>query len=84
MKKIFFLLLLIPFVFGCEGLKQEGSHFISSAFGLEREVTLYNSTGGVIKTWSGKFQVETDGTIARFMYKGKAIIISGTYLIEEK
>lgn len=53
-------------------------------FGLNRVITLYGPDGALIKSWEGKFQVEQNGSTARFIYNNKTIIINGTYLIEEK
>lgn len=68
---------------GCEDIKHEVSHIKSSVIGLNRTVTLYAVDGSPIKVWQGGMKVETETGIARFIYEGKAVIISGTYVIEE-
>lgn len=84
MKKLLLALIFLITLTGCEKLQQDVSHAVSSTFGLQRQITLYSSNGAVIKIWTGRFQVETANGNIRFMYGGKAIIISGTYLVEEK
>ncbi len=71
---------------GCtERQRQDISHWKSDLVGLKRTVTLYNDNGQPIKTWKGRFKVEVSGSTARFIDDdGKAVIISGTYLIEEQ
>ncbi|MBD3242990.1 MAG: hypothetical protein GF331_20525 [Chitinivibrionales bacterium] len=68
---------------GCADLQQAGSHFKSSMIGLDRTITLYASDGSVIKQWSGRFKVEAAGASARFIHKGKAVYVAGTFVIEE-
>lgn len=70
---------------GCtKGCQQQVSHVKSSLIGLNRTITLYADNGTVIRTWEGRFQVETSGSSARFLHDGKTIYISGTFVIEEK
>lgn len=71
---------------GCtERQRQDISHWKSDLVGLDRVVTLYSVNGQPIKTWKGRFKVEVTGSTARFLNDdGKAVIISGTFLIEEK
>jgi len=71
------------FIIGCASFEQETSHWASSMVGLNRVVTLYSANGTVIQQWSGQFNVETNGSSARFMDKGKSIYISGTFTIIE-
>jgi hypothetical protein len=71
-------------VAGCtERQRQDISHYKSDLVGLKRTVTLYSGNGQTIKTWKGRFKVETKDGVARFLHDGKAIVISGTYVIEE-
>lgn len=70
---------------GCtKGCQQKVSHVKSSLIGLDRTITLYAYDGSIIKSWDGRFQVETGGSSARFIYEGRAVYISGTFVIEEK
>lgn len=64
-------------------VQQKISHAKSEAIGLDRTITLYSNDGKPIKTWKGRVQVESEGGAARFVVHGKAVIISGTYVIEE-
>lgn len=64
-------------------VQQRISHAKSSAIGLNRTITLYSNDGKPIKSWSGRVQLELDGAAARFVIHGKAVVISGTYIIEE-
>jgi hypothetical protein len=64
--------------------RQDLSHWKSDLIGLKRSITLYGENGKPIKTWEGRYKVETSGCTARFLHEGKAIIISGTFVIEEK
>lgn len=69
---------------GCtERQRQDISHFKSDLVGLKRTVTLYSADGKPIREWKGRFKVEVSGGVARFLDDGKAVMISGTYVIEE-
>ena len=87
MKKLV-LILLSTTLLMCSGCtqkqRQELSHWKSDLIGLKRTITLYGENGKPIKTWEGRYKVETSGCTARFLDDGKAIIISGTFVIEEK
>ena len=63
--------------------QQRISHAKSGAIGLDRTITLYAADGKPIREWKGRVQVELDGNTARFVVQHKAVIISGTYVIEE-
>lgn len=82
--RLIVLATVLMVITGCSEWEQMASHFASSAVGLNRKVTLYSSDGKILREWEGRYQVETDGSNARFMDNGKAITISGTWLIEEK
>lgn len=69
--------------FSLPKVQQRISHVKSEAIGLDRTITLYSNDGKPIKTWKGRVQVELEGGAARFVLHGKAVIISGTYIIEE-
>ena len=64
-------------------VQQRISHAESKVVGLDRTITLYSNDGKPIKSWTGRFQVELEGGSARFIAGRKAVIISGTYVIEE-
>ncbi|MEW6352318.1 MAG: hypothetical protein AB1646_24975 [Thermodesulfobacteriota bacterium] len=69
---------------GCtERQRQDYSHWKSDVIGLNRTVTLYDASGKPIRTWKGRFKVEIEGATARFIADGKAVIISGPFVIEE-
>lgn len=71
--------------FSCASMGQSGSNFVSGIAGLKRVVTLYSANGTVIQQWGpARYNVKTNGGIARFMDKGKAIYISGTFTIIEQ
>jgi len=86
MKKTFMKISLISlFILGCTAQQQqEFSHWKSDVIGLDRKITLYSATGEPIKTWEGRYKIETEGGIVRFIHKGKAVMINGTYTVEEK
>ncbi len=76
------VMVLLP---GCAGCQQEMSHLKSRVTGLKRHVTLYSNTGAVIKEWNVDCQVEDTGGSCRFLTpEGKAVVMSGTWLIEGK
>jgi hypothetical protein len=69
---------------GCtERQRQDYSHWKSDVIGLKRTVTLYDANGKPIKTWNGRFKIDVEGGAARFIVDGKAVMISGTFVIEE-
>lgn len=74
---------LMILMVGCGRIQQDISHIKSNTVGLKRTVTLYNNRGEVIKTWSGRMQVEYSGAVARFIHNGNAVTIAGTFVIEE-
>ena len=63
--------------------RQTVKSWTSSVSGLNRHVTLYDNSGTVIKEWFTKTNVEYNGATCRFLSEGKAIVISGTIIIEE-
>lgn len=70
---------------GCTAKQQqEFSHWKSDVIGLDRKITLYTATGEPIKTWEGRYKIEMEAGVVRFIHNGKAIMINGTYTIEEK
>jgi len=85
MKKVLVLLVVgMIFLNGCAYLEQGCSEMKSEMVKLDRTITLYANDGSVMRVWDGKIFVDADGSDIRFMYNGKAVRISGTYIIEEK
>jgi hypothetical protein len=79
---VFFVLGLYVYL-SLPSVQQRISHAKSEAIGLNRTITLYANDGKPIRTWKGRVQVELVGGAARFVMHGKAVIVSGTYVIEE-
>ena len=53
--------------------------------GLERTVTLYDNTGKEIKSWHGKFDIESNDQ--EFFFddsQGKRVIIQGGIVVSEE
>ena len=71
-------------MFQLKGCQQWRKHLASSTIGLDRTITLYANDGSVIKHWTGRVQVETEGGFPRFIVDGKVIFLNGTFVIEEK
>lgn len=69
--------------FNLPSVQQRISHAKSEAIGLNRTITLFDSSGKPVKSWKGRVQVELEGGAARFIVDRKTIIIAGTYIIEE-
>lgn len=69
---------------GSQSFQQSVKHFQSSVGGLNRTITLYSENGAILKSWQGRYQVETTGSFARFIDNGKTITISGTIVVEEQ
>lgn len=59
---------------------------LSSDFngGLNRTVTVYDYNGGIIKSYSGKFDVSESETEVYFDLDGKRVIIHGGIVIDEE
>jgi len=68
----------------CASTQHEWSHFKSNWFGLNRKITLYSADGRVIREWQGQYNLEVDSNTVRFIENGKAVHISGTFVIEEQ
>jgi hypothetical protein len=64
--------------------RQDFSHWKSDVIGLKRKITLYAASGTPIQSWEGRYKIEIQNGVARFLHEGKAVIISGTFIIEEK
>lgn len=88
MKKFLVLAVLVAVsisMSGCGGCANKMKHIKSDMIGLDRHISLFNSNGGIIKEWDTRAQVEDRGGTCYFINKeGKSVIISGTFIIEEK
>lgn len=68
---------------GCAGCQNQWKHIQSNVTGLSRKITLYNANGEPIREWTTQAKVEDEGGTCYFIANGKAVIISGTFVIEE-
>ena len=81
---LLFVLLAVLLSTGCtEKQRHEYSHWKSDLIGLKRRITLYSATGTPIKSWEGRYKIEIKDGVARFIHEGKAMVISGTFIIQE-
>jgi hypothetical protein len=83
MKKIV-MLGIILLLTGCGDFANMRKHFSSSLSGLHRRITLLNANGTTNRVWETKAKVEDKGGSCFFINSyGKAVIVSGTFVIEE-
>ena len=68
---------------GCN-LRNTLKHTKSDIFGLDRKITLYSNTGTIIKEWRTRAKIEDHGGTVYFIADGKAVTISGTFIVEEQ
>ena len=80
-----FLSLSLLLAAGCtERQRKNIKHLKSDIIGLKRQVTLYDCSGNVIKSWKGRFKIEVQGSFVSFIDdNGKDVKVSGTVIIEE-
>lgn len=52
--------------------------------GINRTVTLYDNTGKEIKSWHGKFDIESNDQEVFFDLNGKRVIIQGGVVVSEE
>lgn len=71
-------------IFNTPGCQNTISHAKSSWIGLNREITLYDANGKIIKQWKTDAKFEDMGGSCRFMVNGKVVTVAGTYVVEEK
>lgn len=76
------MLLTLP---GCTaGCQNQMKHIQSNWSGLNRRITVYGASGEPIRQWETKAKVEDKGGTCWFLDKdGKAVTVSGTFVIEE-
>jgi hypothetical protein len=83
MKKLLFLVAFTVVMSGCAGAELMGSQFVGSTAGINRRITLYSATGNVIRTYEGRFAIDSEGGEVDFIVDGKRITLNGTYIVEE-
>lgn len=86
MKQLRFTLMLILCLAtpGCAGCQNQLKHMQSGVFGLHRRITLYGADGSVIREWNTTAKVEDQGGSCWFLTDdGKAVTVSGNFVIEE-
>lgn len=84
MKKLIAIAIMAALLTGCGEIKNTFKHIHSSFTGLNRKITLYNANGGIIQQWTTQAKVEDAGGTCFFIVSGKAVTISGTFVIEEQ
>jgi hypothetical protein len=84
MTKLVLLISLLPFCSGCAGCSNKLKHMQSDLVGLHRTITLYGADGKEIRAWKTTAKVEDKGGTCYFLDgSGKAVIVSGVFVIEE-
>lgn len=80
------LVLILPIwiIFSTSSGEQFRKHFWSGVSGLQRTVNFYDCNGKVIKSWTGDLNLEDKGGSIRFIADGKAVIVGGNFVVEEK
>lgn len=85
--KIFVILLIlfffVPVLFRMNTLRNDFKHFQSRFVGIQRKVVLYAQNGEMIHEWTTDSFIEDRGGTIYFIAEGKAVIISGTFVVEE-
>ncbi len=77
--------LIVALCCSCGRMQNVTKHFHSWATGLDRKITLYDLSGKVIKEWKTKAQIEDNGGSVYFIdSNGKAVTVSGTFIIQEE
>lgn len=83
-KLAYIALCICLMITGCS-LSNWFKHGESSLVGLHRSITLYAANGQAIKQWDVRSKVEDNGGTCYFITRdNKAVIISGTFIIEEQ
>lgn len=70
---------------GCTaGCQNEMKKFQGSVFGLRKKITVFGADGKEIKSWETTSQFDDQGGTVTFLNdRGKQVIVSGTFVIEE-
>lgn len=79
-------LLMVVVLSGCQGWDRTVKNFDSSINGLNRKAEVYDANGKIIKTYTGKFDVEVNeyGNKVKFDLDGKRVLIyNATVIVEE-
>ncbi len=79
-------LLAVLMLVGCSASAQLGmKKNEGSIWGLKRKITLYDAIGAPIKQWETTTSVDDKGGTVYFLdANGKAVTVSGTFIIEEQ
>lgn len=83
MKTKIALSILAALTFASCSLANKVKHLQSSLIGLDRKITLYTSDGHVLREWKTRAQIEDRGGTVYFICDGKAVTVSGTFVVEE-
>lgn len=79
------LLLLLTSMPGCAACNNSIKGLKSGTFGLHKKITLYGTDGKEIRSWETRAAgIDHGGTYFFLDANGKAITLSGTFVIEEK
>lgn len=79
-----FILLSLPCISGCAGCRNDWKHFQSNIVGLNRKITVYRLDGTELRSWKVQSKVEDSGGTCYFLTDdGKAVTVSGNFIIEE-
>ena len=85
MKRLMLVIVLCALCAGCSETANNIKHLKSSFVGLNRIITLYAADGKVIREWTTKANIEDNGGTIYFLdANGKAITVSGTFIVEER
>jgi uncharacterized lipoprotein YehR (DUF1307 family) len=90
MKKLLAIVIAAAMILGlsgCEEWSRSMKDFSSSISGLERTVSVYSSSGELLRTYEGRIDVESTeyGNKVKFDLDGKrTIIYNAVVIVEEK
>lgn len=83
MKRLIVLIGLTLSLTGCGALENAGHQTFASMVKTDRRITLYAADGSILKIWQGRFNLDSEGGMIYFVDKGKAIVVNGTFTVEE-
>jgi hypothetical protein len=84
MKKIITILAAAALLSGCADFRNFKKHVKSDFTGLNRRITFFSADGRPVRVWETKAKVEDNGGTCFFINSnGKAVTVSGSFLIEE-